>query len=46
VATPDATKPIYDCFKAAGTPEQTAAFAFALPLIGIQNWSEVVDLAR
>jgi hypothetical protein len=46
VATPDAPKLIYECFKAAGTAEQEKTFAFALPLIGIRNWSEVMDVAR
>ena len=40
VATPDTRKPIYDCFKAAGTPSQAEAFAFALPLIGLERWTD------
>ncbi len=46
VATPDAMKPIYDCFKAAGTPQQAEAFAFALPIIGIKSWDEVTGAAK
>ena len=46
IATPDAKKPIYDCFKAAGTPQQAEAFAFALPIIGIESWDEVTGAAK
>jgi hypothetical protein len=43
--TPNATearprKRIYDCFRAADTPEWRKAFEFALPVIGIGNWDE------
>lgn len=38
IATAERRKPIYDCFKAAGTPGQAEAFAFALPIIGIPSW--------
>jgi hypothetical protein len=41
IATPDTTKPIYDCFKAAGTPGQAKAFEFALPIVGLKSWSEL-----
>jgi hypothetical protein len=41
VATPSTTKPIYDCFKAAGTPEQAKAFEFALPIVGLKNWDDL-----
>jgi len=33
-------KMIYDCFRAADTPEWEKAFAFALPVIGIRSWDE------
>ncbi len=42
IATPDTKRPIYDCFKAAGTPAQEEAFRFALPVIGVKSWDEVV----
>ena len=42
VATADTPRPMYECFKAAGTPAQEAAFRFALPVIGIGNWDEVL----
>jgi hypothetical protein len=42
VATPDTRKPIYDCFKAAGTPAQAEAFAFALPFVGLSSWDELL----
>ncbi len=38
IATPDKPRRIYEVFKAAGTPEQEAAFRFALPVIGITQW--------
>jgi hypothetical protein len=41
VATPDTPKPIYDCFKAAGTKSQAEAFAFALPITGIDRWDDL-----
>lgn len=40
-ATPLRKKMIYDIFRAADTPERDKAFAFALPLIGITNWSQI-----
>jgi hypothetical protein len=33
-------KPIWRVFQAAGTPEQEAAHAFALPIVGAANWDE------
>lgn len=42
IATPLAKKKIYEVFKAADTPGRNQAFAFALPLIGITNWSQVL----
>jgi hypothetical protein len=32
---------IYEVFRAAGTAEQEEAFRFALPIIGIEDWSAV-----
>jgi len=42
IATPDTRRPIYDCFKAAGTPAQEEAFRFALPIIGLKSWDEIM----
>jgi hypothetical protein len=42
-ATPLAKKKIYEVFKAADTPAWESAFEFALPIIGIRKWQEVVD---
>jgi hypothetical protein len=42
IATPDTKRPIYECFKAAGTPAQEEAFRFALPVIGLKSWDEVI----
>jgi hypothetical protein len=33
---------MYECFKAAGTPREEEAFRFALPVIGIQKWDDVL----
>ncbi|MBI5690549.1 MAG: hypothetical protein HZC55_10680 [Verrucomicrobia bacterium] len=35
-------KPVWQVFRALETPEEAAATAFALPLIGIQSWDEVL----
>lgn len=40
VATPDRRKPIYEVFRKADTLERDAAFAFALPLLGIESWND------
>ena len=40
VATPERRKPIYEVFRRADTPERDAAFAFALPLLGIESWNQ------
>jgi hypothetical protein len=34
-------KMIYECFRRADGPDWEAAFKFALPIIGIQNWAEI-----
>ena len=41
IATPGRTRKIYDAFKAAGTPDEGRAFEFALPVIGLTNWSQL-----
>jgi hypothetical protein len=33
-------KKIYECFQAADTPQWETAFRFALPIVGLQDWSE------
>lgn len=35
---PNRKKMIYECFRAADTPEWESAFRFALPLVGQENW--------
>jgi hypothetical protein len=42
VADPDTPRPMYEVFKAAGTPAQEAAFRFALPVVGLKSWDEVM----
>ena len=37
---PNGKKPIWHVFKALDTPEEDTASAFALPIIGIKDWSE------
>lgn len=39
---PLGTKPVWDVYKALGTPDEDAACAFALPVIGLKNWDEAV----
>lgn len=41
IADPGVAKPIRDVFLRADRPDRDAAFAFALPVIGITNWSQV-----
>jgi len=43
VATPEAKRHIYGVFQKAGTPEEDKAFEFALPVIGIHDWSGVPE---
>jgi len=38
---PRPKKKIYECFRAADTPEWERTFEFALPLAGLKDWSEV-----
>jgi len=33
------TKRIYDCFRLADTPDWESAFSFALPIVGLKQWS-------
>jgi hypothetical protein len=40
---PDPPKPIYDCFRAAGTPAWDKASAFALPLVGLKSWDDLKE---
>jgi uncharacterized protein DUF5722 len=42
LSTPDRPRRIYDVFRAADTPEREKAFEFALPVIGITNWDQVL----
>jgi hypothetical protein len=41
---PLAPKPIWHLFRDLDSPRQTAAVEFALPLIGIQSWEEILHL--
>ena len=43
IGTPGEKKPIYEVFRAAGTPDWERAFRFALPIIGIKSWDEVTS---
>ena len=42
-AEPAKRKLSYDVFKAADTPDWSHAFEFARPVIGIQNWEEILS---
>jgi hypothetical protein len=42
IATPASQKPIYRAFQAADTVEWPAVFDFALPIIGIKRWDEIM----
>jgi hypothetical protein len=41
-ADPDRKKRIYEVFRLADTPEWRKAFEFALPMIGIRSWDQIV----
>lgn len=38
---PGGKKPIWNVFRAIGTPDEAAATAFALPLVGVDSWDAV-----
>jgi hypothetical protein len=40
VATPEIKRRMYEVFLKAGTPVEDKAFEFALPVIGVRDWSE------
>ena len=40
IATPARPRKMHEAFKAAGTPEEARAFEFALPVIGLKDWSQ------
>ncbi len=39
---PARKKLLYDVFRDADTPRREAAFGFALPLIGLKGWDEIL----
>jgi hypothetical protein len=41
ISTPERHRQMYEVFRVADTPEWETAFAFALPVIGIQRWEEL-----
>ncbi len=42
ISTPDRHRQMYDVFKAADTPAWEAAFRFALPVVGIEKWEDLL----
>jgi hypothetical protein len=38
---PGRVKPIYECFRLADTPQWREALAFALPIVGLSDWSQL-----
>jgi hypothetical protein len=40
IADPDRKRRIYECFRAADTPEWRQAFEFALTIVGLKTWDE------
>lgn len=42
VSTPDRKRQMYELFRVADTPEWEKAFAFALPVIGITRWEQLL----
>lgn len=43
IATPDQKKTSWYVYQKAGTPSEDSAFAFALPVIGVTNWSQTFN---
>lgn len=39
---PMGPKPVWDVYKALGTPDEDRACAFALPVIGLKDWSQAI----
>jgi hypothetical protein len=42
VATPGRKRQMYELFRVADTPEWEKAFAFALPIVGIERWEQML----
>lgn len=42
ISTPDRHRQMYDLFRVADTPEWEAAFRFALPVVGIEKWEDLL----
>ncbi|MEP6667669.1 MAG: DUF5722 domain-containing protein [Chthoniobacter sp.] len=45
IATPNRHRQLYEVFRVADTPEWEKAFAFALPVIGIERWEQLLPAA-
>jgi uncharacterized protein DUF5722 len=43
IATPDKKKTSWYVYQKVGTPSEDSAFAFALPIIGINNWQQAYN---
>ena len=43
---PDRKRPIWDVFRRADTPDWQQAFAFALPIVGIKTWDEMLPAKK
>lgn len=46
IATPDRHRPMYEVFRVADTPEWEKAFEFALPVVGIRQWEELLPQSK
>jgi hypothetical protein len=42
ISTPERKRQMYELFRVADTPEWERAFAFALPVIGIKHWEQLL----
>lgn len=42
IATPDRKRRMYDLFRVAGTSEWESAFSFALPVVGVERWEQLL----
>ena len=42
ISTPDRKRQMYELFRVADTPEWEKAFEFALPIVGIERWEQLL----
>jgi hypothetical protein len=46
IATPDRKREMYEVFRLADTPDWEKVFAFALPVVGIERWEQLLPAEK